>query len=271
MQRFEAAHVAGLGDKSSSPQTTTRQAWFPLMIAIDHLQKRHPDAGRFLMWSLLAAPTIAERTVGRVRALNKRVYDDIPHVARRQPKKPPGPHPDKASQPPQYWFRDGRMMDFAFDSVQWGSILLLDGSSRTILAGALAPSEASWATLMGLYTACARYGAPQTLISDSGGAYIATEFEAVCPRLEIDHPTIVSPQGESSMNLMETHFNIQRRLYDYQFSLSQNPVELEQTHQAFLQTYNTTAHQGLLKDGFDPPIPSGVLAEAQGRMYSQEE
>src|SRR5215510_15852686 len=57
----------------------------------------------------------------------------------------------------------------------------------------------------------------------------------------------------------------------YQFSLSQNPVELEQIHHAFIQTYNTTAHQGLLKDGFDPPIPSVVLAEAQGRMYSQEE
>jgi transposase InsO family protein len=170
-----------------------------------------------------------------------------------------GPHPYKASQPHQYWFIDGRMMDFAFDGVRWWSILILAGYSRTILAGALAPSEASWAPLMVLYTACARYGAPQTLISDSGGAYIAQEFEAVCTRLEIDHPTIVSTQGESYMNLMETHFNIQRRLYDYQFSLSQNPVELEQTHQAFIQTYHTTAHQGLLKDGFDPPIPSVVL------------
>jgi hypothetical protein len=70
---------------------------------------------------------------------------------------------------------------------------------------------------------------------------------------------------------METHCNIQRRLYDYQFSLRHNPVALEQTHQAFLQTYKTTAHQGLLKDGFDPPRPSVVLAEAQGRMDSQEE
>ena len=58
------------------------------------------------------------------------------------------------------------------------------------------------------------------------------------------------------MNLMETHFNIQRRLFDYQFLLSKSPAELEQTYQAFIQTYNTsTAHQGLLKDGFDPPIP----------------
>jgi hypothetical protein len=81
--------------------------------------------------------------------------------------------------------------------VQWWRILILDGSSRTILAGALAPSEARWATLMVLYTACARYGAPQTLIADSGGASIAQEFAAVWTRLEIDHPTMVSTQGES--------------------------------------------------------------------------
>ena len=112
------------------------------------------------------------------------------------------------------------MMDFALDGVKWWSIIILDGYSRTLLAGAMAPSEASWAALMVLYTACLRYGAPHTLISDSGGAYISHEFEAVCRRLEIDHQTIISTQGESYMNLMETHFNIQRRLYDYQFSLS---------------------------------------------------
>ena len=93
-------------------------------------------------------------------------------------------------------------MDFAFDGVKWWSILILDGYSRTILAGALAPSEASWATLMVLYTACARYGAPQTLISDSGGAFIADAFEGVCTRLGIAHHTIVSTEGQSSMNLM---------------------------------------------------------------------
>src|SRR5881409_399826 len=204
-------------------------------------------------------------------ALNKLVYDDIPHVPQRGHKPPPQSHPYKAQYRHEYWFIDGRQMDFALDGVKWWSILILEGYSRTILAGAMAPTEASWAALMVLYTACLRYGAPQTLISDSGGAYISTEFEAVCDRLEIDHKTIVSTQGESYMNLMETHFNIQRRLFDYQFSLSKNPAELEQTHQAFIQTYNTTAHQGLLKDGCDPPIPIEVLADAQGRMYSQEE
>jgi len=52
----------------------------------------------------------------------------------------------------------------------WWSILILEGYARTILAGAMAPTEATGATLMVLYTACVRYGAPTYLVSDSGGA-----------------------------------------------------------------------------------------------------
>jgi len=89
--------------------------------------------------------------------------------------------------------------------------------------------------------------------------------------LQIQHETIVSTKGESYMNWTETHFNIQRRLYDYQFSLTQTPAELEQRHQAFIHTYNTTAHQGLLKDRRVPPIPVAVLGMAKGRIYPQDE
>src|SRR5215813_14776161 len=102
---------------------------------------------------------------GRVMALNKQVYDDIPHLARLQRKKPPGPHPYKASQPHQYWFIDGRMMDFALDGVRWWSLLVLEGYSRTIVAGAVAPVEASWVALVVLYTAGQRLGAPGAVIS----------------------------------------------------------------------------------------------------------
>ena len=271
IKRFAAEHLAGLLDKSSAPKAPARKVWLPLMIEVYHLQKRHPDAGKFRIWSLLGHPEISVRTVARIMALNKEVYDDIPHVRKRGPKLPPQPHPYKASRPHQYWFIDGRMMDFALDGVRWWSLVMLDGYSRTILAGAIAPSEATWAALLVLYTACLRYGAPETLISDSGGAFTSDAFEAVCRRLEIQHELIVSTQGESYKNLMETHFNIQRRLFDYQFSLTQTPAELEQVHQRFIQTYNTTAHEGLVKEGFQPPIPIHVLAQAKGRLYSPDE
>jgi transposase InsO family protein len=271
IKRWETEHLAGLLDKSRAPKAPARKVWLPLMLRVYHLQKRHPDAGGFRIWSLLATSEISVRTVERIMALNRQLYEDIPHGRTPGAKPPPQPHPSKAVAPHQYWFIDGRKMDFAIAGVKWWSLIVLDGYSRTMLAGAVAPTEASWVALMVLYTACLRYGAPQALISDSGGAFTSNEFEAVCTRLQIDHRPMESTKGESYLNWMETHFNVQRRLYDYQFSLSTIPMEFEQAHQAFLELYNTTAHQGLLQDGFDPPIPLQVLGEAKGRLYTADE
>jgi transposase InsO family protein len=268
--RFEAEHFAGLVGQKPGPKSP-HKIWFPIMVEVYHLQKAHPDAGEFRIWSLLARHDISVRTVGRVMALNRQVYDDIPHHRPSEAKKPTQPHPYKAIRHHQYWFIDGRMMDFELAGVRWWSIIVLEGYSRTILAGAVAASEASWVALMVLYTACLRYGVPECLISDSGGAFTSNEFKAVCSRLGIDHKPIESTKGESYLNWMETHFNVQRRLFDYQFSLTTTPVEFERVHQTFIETYNTTAHQGLLKDQFDPPIPIEVLGEAKGRLYTQDE
>jgi transposase len=200
VRRFEAEHFAGLVDKSRAPHAPARKVWLPLMVQVYHLQKAHPDAGRFRIWSLLARSDISERTVGRIMALNKLVYHDIPHVPTPGVKPTPGPHPYKASYRQQYWFIDGRRMDFALEGVRWWSLIILEGYSRTMLAGMIAPTEATWVALMVLYTACLRYGAPVSLVSDSGGASTSADFEAVCTRLQIQHETIVSTQGESYLN-----------------------------------------------------------------------
>ncbi len=162
-------------------------------------------------------------------------------------------------------------MDFALAGHRWWSLSILDGSSRTMLAGAVAPSEASWVALTVLYTACQRYGGPIHLIADSGGAFISDAFAGVCTRLAIDHQTMVSTQGQSYMNLMESHCNIQRRLYDSQLSLPKTPGEFDEAHQRFLALSNTTAHQGLLKERFASPIPLHVLGDSKGRLYPPQE
>jgi hypothetical protein len=128
----------------------------------------------------------------------------------------------------------------------------------------MAPTEATWVALMVFYPACLRYGAPAYLVSDNGRASTSANFEAVCMWLQIRHETIISTQGESYQNWLETHFNVQPRLYDYQLSLAPTPSALEQVHQAFLHTDNTTAHQGLLKEQRCPPIPVEVLGTARG-------
>jgi hypothetical protein len=269
--RFEADTLASLEDQSRAPRTTRRKAWLPTMVEIYHLQKRHPDAGGFRIWSLRGKTDLSIRTIERIMAVNRQVYPDIPHGSKKRQKQAPQPHPFKAAFAHEYWFIDGRIMDFEIDGVKWWSLIILDGYSRTMLAGAVACSEASWGALTVLYTACRRYGAPHHLISDKGGAYISDLFEAVCVRLGIHHQTITGKDGESYKNLMETHFNIQRRLYDYQFALSRTPIEFEQAHRRFLELYTSTAHYGLLHEQFKPPIPLEVLGEATGRLYSLEE
>jgi hypothetical protein len=77
-ERFEAEHFAGLVNRSRVPKAPARKIWLPLMVQVYHLQKAHPDAGEFRIWSLLARSDVSVRTVGRVMALNRLVYDDIP-------------------------------------------------------------------------------------------------------------------------------------------------------------------------------------------------
>jgi len=213
LARFEEEHRAGLIDRKPGPQSP-RNVWFSTRVEGYHLPKRPPDAGEFRLWSLRARPELSVRTIGRIMALNRRVYDDLPHGRKPGPTQAPPPPPFKAQRPHQYWVIDGRSMAFACDGVTWWSLILLDGYARTMLAGAVAPTEASWVALTVLSSAWLRYGAPQHLISDSGGAYMAADFAAVCTRLAIAPQTMVSPQGESYKHLMETHVNIQRRLCD---------------------------------------------------------
>jgi hypothetical protein len=100
------------------------------------------------IWSLRGHSAISVRTVGRLLARNRQVYDDIPHRPTQDAPKAPRPPPYRATAPHAFWFMDGRNMDFAIEGVTWWSRSILDGYSRTRLAGAVAPTEASWVALM---------------------------------------------------------------------------------------------------------------------------
>jgi Winged helix-turn helix len=271
IRRFEAEPFAGLVDKSRAPQAPVRKSWLPRMVQGYHPQKAHPEAGACRIWRLLARSDVSVRTVGRVRALNRLVYDDIPHVRRQGVKPAPGPPPDQARYRHPYGCIAGRRLDVALDGGRWWSRISLEGDSRTMLAGMVAPTDATRVARMLLYTACLHDGAPASLVSDGGGASTSADFEAVCARLQSRHEASISTQGERDQHWMETPCNIQRRLSDYQFSLARTPAELEPRHQAFIQRYNTTAHQGLRTAHRSPAIPVEALGTARGRVYTPEE
>ena len=63
IQRFEAEQFAGLADKKRGPQHP-RKVWLPLMVQVYHLQKAHPDAGEFQIWSLLARSDVSSGRSG---------------------------------------------------------------------------------------------------------------------------------------------------------------------------------------------------------------
>jgi hypothetical protein len=51
----------------------------------------------------------------------------------------------------------------------------------------------------------------------------------------------------------------------------QQPTDVVARDEASIRTDNTTAHQGLFKAEFTPPIPLEVLGAAQGQVYTEEE
>ena len=212
MARFAAAHGPGLMDTRRGPKGPPRQGWCPRRGPVYHLHKGHPAAGEVRLWRLLAPPDISVRTGGRVRALHKRVYDAIPLVPTPGPKSLPHPHPSKAPYRHASWCSAGRQRDLALDGVQGWRILMLAGYCRPSLAGALAPTEATWAALMVRSTAGLRDGAPTCLGAESGGASTSDAFAAGCRRLEIDHKTSGSTPGQRSLHWSATPCDLQRRL-----------------------------------------------------------
>jgi transposase len=99
IRRFEAEHVAGLADKPRGPKNP-RKVWLPLMVRVYHLQKTHPDAGEFRIWSLLGRSDVSVRTIGRVMALNRLVYDGHPACAQERGEASPRAPPVQSIPPP---------------------------------------------------------------------------------------------------------------------------------------------------------------------------
>lgn len=271
LRAFAKEQFAGLVPKSKAPKDPARKITLPLMVSIYHLQKQYPQAGEFRIWSLLGREDVSARTVGRIMATNRLVYDDLPKKEKPKEEKEPQIHPYKPDFAHQRWFMDVRHLPVKIDGQKVYSICVLEGHSRTVLAGMVWLSEATWVILTVLYAACRKYGVPHELLTDSGSAFRAKRFEQVMKDLGIQHRRLRLGGRKAYLNRIEPFFGIQRRMADFQFEQATSLAQVQLIHEQFLEKYNTTKHWGLLQDGLDPGIPLQVLRGLRGFVKSSEE
>ena len=195
-------------------------------------------------------------------AFNRFVYAEL---SQETDKKSPKEHPYKSRSWHQFWFIDHRYL-VKIDGIQYYSLCILEGYSRTFLAGVVLATQARGPVLKLLHEAVSLWGAPSGIVSDRGGAFISTDYQRTCARLGIEVHYIEPHQ--SWQNMIETHFNIQRRLGDPLFERARNEGELQQAHMQFMDVYNSSEHFAHQKRKATMRTPQAVLCWVRGRVLS---
>ena len=115
-------------------------------------------------------------------------------------------------------------------------ITVMDAFSRAILASDIFQSQDLSCVLIVLYAATERFGAPQKLITDNGGVFRAKQLLAICEALDIEKEYIHARQ--SWENLVETHFNVMRRMSQVHFEQVTSWQGAKQAHERFVTDYD---------------------------------
>ena len=148
------------------------------------------------------------------------------------------------------------------------SICVIEGVSRTILAGMASRYQDELAILQLLHAFFGDFGLPWGIVSDNASVFTADSFMRVLDGLGIEPCPIES--GQSWQNLIETQFNVQRRLADAKFMQAETFAEIEDLHAAFIQLFNTTRHWAHRDRTDDRLTPVAVLDGRLGRSVTPE-
>lgn len=275
IQAFAEDGFEGLEDKRTRPANhPDNQMTLPFLDQVFKAQLAYPDAGRFRIHGILEQKMgddlPSERTVGRAMAHN-RFWRGAPNPLGQEEEptdKKPAELPYKPIYHHQYWFIDIRYL-VRFEDKWVYSICIIEGLSRTILAGMASHYQDELAILQLLYAAFGDYGIPWGIVSDNGSVFTAEAFMRVLEGLSIEPCPIES--GQAWQNLIETQFNVQRRLADAQFIQAATFGEIEDAHAAFVQLFNTTRHWAHRNRTDDRLTPVAVLDGRLGRAIPPEQ
>src|SRR5262245_5375669 len=162
----------------------------------------------------------------------------------------------------QHTYVDLRYLDAKPAGVQLYSCLLLEGFSRTILAGSLTPEQEVGVVLHVYFQALLRWGLWEELVSDHGGQFISHDFARVNKRLGIHHH--LYEKGHPWQNLIESQFGIQARIGEYHWERCQSVEAAVEFHRDLIRDHNRLPHWAHRQRNDEKHSPLAVLGEARG-------
>ena len=253
LKRWINEGVAGLDNKSTAPRSNVRKTTLQAILTVKELQE-NPELGAFRMHAALRQIGIhlSPRTCGRILARNRKLYG-FTGVALQS--HVPKPMPFKANRRHHYWTVDIRYLDHHLDDGKVYCISILENYSRAILASGLFPKQDLSAYLMVLFAAIRQHGAPESLISDRGGVFRAKQSQQVYAALGITKLEIDRHQPWQSY--IESNFNVQRRMADWDFARATSWSELLAIHDQWVVNFNYQSHWAHQAASRRPPQPGG--------------
>jgi transposase len=254
-------------DLSRAPHQPARKVFFGAIHAVLELQKKYGYAGWFRIKGFLEQDYgiyLSPTTIKKIMALNRRV-----HLAPQRPVavvevRDPREGPKKSRYPFERIFVDLRYLDAKPGGIQLYSCTLLEGFSRTILAGSLTTDQEAGVLLHVYFQALLRWGLWEEVISDHGGQFNDHDWIRVNKRLGIHHE--MYPKGHPWQNLIESYFGIEARLGEYQWERCRTIEAAQEFHRELIRDYNRLPHWAHHRRNDGKHSPLAVLGNAQGKQ-----
>ena len=271
LRRWVEEGVKGLDDKPHTRKRVALKTTLRAVATVKRLQQ-NPELGAWPIHAALkrVGISLSPRTCGRILALNRRLYGLSGPKAEPHEKKP---LPFAATRRHQVWAVDVRYLeDGKIHHLGGGTIYvisILDCYSRAILASALSRTQDLTAYLMVLFAAIRQHGSPEQLISDGGGVFRAKQALRIYAALEIEKKQIDKKQAWQ--NLIETQFNVMRRMADWAYGQAQTWEELQTVHDRFVVEFNFQPHWAHRARQDNRHSPAEVLGWVSGKLRTPEE
>jgi len=251
-------------DYSHAPLKPHRKVYFGTIHTILNLQKKYPTAGWFRLRGYLLKDyeiELGQTTLKKIMKLNRQLHL-VPKVEKpiieAEPKEPP----PRSSEPFTYAFIDIRYLDAKPGGLQLYSCLLLEGFSRTILAGSLTSKQDVGIILRIYYLALLNWGLWKTVVSDNGSQFRSHAFGNANTKLGINQH--FCEKGRPWQNLIESQFGIQARLGEYLWQQCANTEEAIEVHRELIRDHNRLPHFAHRKRDDGKSSPLEVLGSSRG-------